>query len=542
MAETVTQLLQERADDDNLAITFEGREWSWREYIADAGRMAAAILELADRSRPMHIGTLLGNTPDMLLALAAGALGGYVTVGVNNTRRGEGLAADILRADCQILITDAEHHPLLDGLDLPGVTVVATFSPAWQKLLADAGELTPYSVPTALDTFMLIFTSGTSGNPKPVQFAHMMIPFAGPVLVDKFSIGPGDVCYLSMPLFHSAALMGGYCVALCGGAAIAPAKFSASTFLHDIRRYGATYMNYVGKPLAYILATEEQPDDADNPLRVAFGNEATDRDIDEFSRRFGCTVWDGFGSTELAIIITREPGTPHGSIGKGFPDVAVYNSQTLSECPRAEFDEHGALTNADEAIGELVNMNGAGMFLGYYNDADATSERIRHGMYWSGDLAYKDADDWIYLAGRTGDWMRVDGENLAAGPIERILLRIPEINRVAVYAVPDEHVGDAVMAAIVLQDDAVLTPEDLAEELAAQRDLSPKAWPRFVRVERDLPTTATNKILKRQLKLQGPTTDGGQLWVREGHSTAYRTLRARQLSTTPCPDIAFGRG
>ncbi|NED70758.1 acyl-CoA synthetase, partial [Streptomyces sp. SID10244] len=68
-------------------------------------------------------------------------------------------------------------------------------------------------------------------------------------------------------------------------------------------RYHATYMNYVGKPLAYILATEEQPDDADNPLRVAFGNEATDRDINDFSTRFGCTVWDGFGSTELAIII-----------------------------------------------------------------------------------------------------------------------------------------------------------------------------------------------------------------------------------------------
>lgn len=521
MADTVTQLLEERANDDNLAITYEGRQWSWREYIADARRMAAAVLGVADTSRPMHIGTLLGNTPDMLLALAAGALGGYVTVGVNNTRRGDGLVDDILRADCQILITDAEHRPLLDGLELPGVRVVDTSSTQWSGLLANAGELTPYSVPTAMDTFMLIFTSGTSGSPKPVQFAHLMIPFAGPVLTEKYNVGPGDVCYLSMPLFHSACLMGGYCVALCGGAAIAPAKFSASTFLRDIRRYHATYMNYVGKPLAYILATEEQPDDADNPLRVAFGNEATDRDIDEFSRRFGCTVWDGFGSTELAIIITREPGTPHGSIGKGFPNVAVYNSSSNTECPRAEFDENGALTNADEAIGELVNIEGAGMFVGYYNDSAATNERIRDGKYWSGDLAYKDADDWIYLAGRTGDWMRVDGENLAAGPIERILLRIPQINRVAVYGVPDEHVGDAVMAAVVLQDDAELTPEDLAEQLAAQADLSPKAWPRFVRVESDLPTTATNKILKRALKQAGATTDEGTLWMRDARSREY---------------------
>ncbi|UCZ91875.1 fatty-acid--CoA ligase FadD1 [Gordonia sp. WA4-43] len=528
MAETVTQLLQARADDDNLAITYEGRQWTWREYIRDAERAASAILGIADTERPLHVGVLLGNTPDMLVALAAGALGGYVTAGINNTRRGEGLAADILRADCQILLTDAEHCPLLDGLELPGVTVLDTSTPQWAEMLSGAAELSPHSVPGAMDTFMLIFTSGTSGNPKPVQFAHMMMPFAGPVLADKYDIGPGDVCYLSMPLFHSAALMGGYCVALCGGAAIAPAKFSASTFLADIRRYNATYMNYVGKPLAYILATEERPDDADNPLRVAFGNEATDRDIDDFSRRFGCTVWDGFGSTELAIIITREPGTPHGSIGKGFPNVAVYNSSTLTECPRAEFDSSGALINADDAIGELVNIEGGGMFMGYYNDSDATSERLRHGMYWSGDLAYKDADDWIYLAGRTGDWMRVDGENLAAGPIERVLLRVPEINRVAVYAVPDDHVGDAVMAAVVLQDGVELTPESFAEQLAAQADLSPKAWPMYVRIEDDLPTTATNKILKRTLKSEGAVPGTGTLWVREPRSRVYRQAVAAQ--------------
>ena len=110
------------------------------------------------------------------------------------------------------------------------------------------------------------------------------------------------------------------------------------------------------------------------------------------------------------------------------------------------------MTNFDDAVGELVNTYGVGGFTGYYNDQAATEERMRHGMYWSGDLAYRDADGWIYLAGRTADWMRVDGENLAAGPVERILQRLPEINHVAVYAVPDERVGDQVMAAIVLND------------------------------------------------------------------------------------------
>ncbi|MEV0710592.1 fatty-acid--CoA ligase FadD1 [Nocardia aurea] len=522
MAATVTELLLARADDDCLAITYSGRTWTWREHIAEARGRAAAILSVADPARPMHVGALLGNTPDMLTSLAAGALGGYVTVGVNNTRRGAALADDIRRADVQILLTDAEHRGLLEGLDLDGVTVFDLSAPDWAELLAGAGELTPHSVPGAMDPFMLIFTSGTSGNPKPVRLAHMMVPFAGPPLVERFGIGADDICYLSMPLFHSAAILGGYCVALVSGAAMAPAKFSASTFLDDIRRYGATYMNYVGKPLAYILATAQRPDDADNPLRVAFGNEATDRDIDEFARRFGCTVWDGFGSTELAIIITREPGTPPGSIGKGYPGVAVYNSENVTECPPAVFDTHGALVNSDEAIGELVNADGTGLFMGYYGDEAATAERTRGGLYWSGDLAYKDTEGYIYLAGRTADWMRVDGENLAAGPIERILQRLDAVSRVAVYAVPDEHVGDAVMAAIVLRDNTSLTPGELTAFLGEQADLSPKAWPRFVRLAADLPTTATNKILKRALVRQGATAgEGGTLWRRESRSTTY---------------------
>jgi len=165
---------------------------------------------------------------------------------------------------------------------------------------------------------------------------------------------------------------------------------------------------------------------------------------------------------------------------------------------------------------EIPGNSGGGLFRGYYKDAGATDHRLRHGMYWSGDLAYRDADGWIYFAGRTADWMRVDGENLAAAPIERILIRLPAVSRVAVYPVPDESVGDQVMAAVVLRDGATLTPEAFAEFLGGQPDLSPKAWPRYVWIADDLPSTATNKILKRELVSYGTTPPGGLLWKREG--------------------------
>ena len=116
---------------------------------------------------------------------------------------------------------------------------------------------------------------------------------------------------------------------MSAGAAMVPATFSASGLLPDLRRHGATYMNYVGKPLAYVLATPEQPDDHDNPLRVAMGNEGSERDIAEFGRRFDCTVRDGFGSTEGAIYIYPEDGCPSGSLGRSLPGVGIYNPERL---------------------------------------------------------------------------------------------------------------------------------------------------------------------------------------------------------------------
>ena len=287
----------------------------------------------------------------MLRAMAAAGLGGYVLCGINNTRRGDGLLADLRRADVPgAASTDAEHLSLLDGLDLAGVRVAGrVVAGVGRALAAGAGELVPQREVEAIDTFMMIFTSGTSGDPKAVQVSHLMVLIAGVKLADRFSLTPDDTCYVSMPLFHSNAVVAGWAVAVASGAAIAPAKFiglaaSCPTYAATARPTSTTSASR--SPTCWPRLSSA--DDADNPLRIAFGNEASDRDIDEFSRRFDCVVWDGFGSTETAIIITREPGTPKGSIGKGIDGVAIYDPETVTECAVAVFDEHGALTNADD--------------------------------------------------------------------------------------------------------------------------------------------------------------------------------------------------
>jgi fatty-acyl-CoA synthase len=337
-------------------------------------------------------------------------------------------------------------------------------------------------------------------------------------------LGSDDCAYVSMPMFHSNAVMAGWGVALASGATVALRRsFSASGLLPDVRRFGATYANYVGKPLSYVLATPARPDDADNPLRVVYGNEGAEPDLAEFGRRFGCVVIDGFGSTEGGVAVSRVPGSPPGSLGLPIDGVKVLSPETGQECPTARFDGNGALANADEAVGELVNTSGSGAFAGYYKEPEAEAARMRDGMYWSGDLAYRDTDGYLYFAGRAGDWLRVDGENLGTAPIERLLLRHPDITQVAVYGVPDVVVGDQVMAAVVLREGATFDPGDFSAFLAEQPDLGPKSAPRYVRVCADLPRGRTYKVLKQDLGAQRWRC-ADPVWVRADGDEGYEPL------------------
>ena len=105
-------------------------------------------------------------------------------------------------------------------------------------------------------------------------------------------------------------------------------------------------------------------------------------------------------------------------------------------------------------------------FEGYYNNDEANAERTRNGWYWTGDLGYVDGDGFIYFAGRRGDWIRVDGENLSALQIEQILRRHPDVVLAAVYGVPDPRSGDQVMATLELRDGSTFDPDEFATFLA----------------------------------------------------------------------------
>ncbi|MDT5067345.1 MAG: fatty-acyl-CoA synthase [Mycobacterium sp.] len=487
---TVADLLVPLVDVTDRGVHADGTFVSWRDHIQAAAELAAALAARLDPDRPPHVGVLLGNTPFFSTVLVAAALAGVVPVGLNPTRRGEALARDVARADCQVVLTD-------DPSSIPeGVDYVDVESAEWAaELEAHRGAPVTFADSDPDDLFMLIFTSGTSGEPKAVRVTHDKVAYPGRMLADRFGLGPADTAYLSMPLFHSNAVMAGWAVGVAAGGSIAlRRKFSASGFMPDVRRFRATYANYVGKPLSYILATPPRDDDTDNPLKILYGNEAAPRDLPRFADRFDVTVIDGFGSTEGGVSIARTPDTPDGSLGPLTDDVAIVDVDTGEPCPPGK-------------IGELVNPTGRGWFRGYYRDEAAEAQRMTGGVYHTGDLAYRDENGYAYFAGRLGDWMRVDGENLGTAPIERILLRYPDVVEVAVYAIPDPAVGDRVMAAMVLRDGAAFEVEKFEAFLDDQPDLGPKQWPAFVRIAAALPRTETFKVLKRILSAEGTDCD-----------------------------------
>lgn len=514
---TVADLLLARLGDDHPGYVFEDRTTSWDEVVRESVRRATFLRARLDPSRKPHVGVLLENTPEYLFWIGAAALTGACIVGINPTRRGSELARDVHHTDCQMIVTDSDGRATFAGLDcgVPpeayvDVDALRPGLPAFDPdLLAD-------SSPDGSSPLFLLFTSGSTSAPKAVVCTNERMAVTAVRAGQIYGVDRDEVCYSPMPLFHGNALMACWGPALAVGATLVlRRKFSASGFLEDVRKYGCTYFTYVGRTIAYILGQPPSPHDRDNRLRLGFGTEASALDRERFLARFGCELVEGYGSSESVVAIIRTPDTPPNALGRERADmagkVAIIDPSTGAECPRVVFDEHGGITNPD-CIGEIVNTSGGSTFEGYYNNPEASSERVRNGWYWTGDLGYRDEAGFFYFAGRSADWLRVDSENFAGAPVENILSRFPGVVMAAVYPVPDPVTGDMVMAAVEMN---AATPFDAGafdEFLSGQRDLGTKWSPRLVRVTAAMPLTANNKVHKPPLRAEKWRTDDTIYW------------------------------
>ena len=549
------------------------RSWTFRQFRDEAVRTAHFLrrrLGTVDDAHPGHVAMMLENHLELVALFGGCAYGGLTLFGLNTGLRGEVLAGVVNHSRARVLVIDERFLPELERvrgalthLAPENVLVLPTAGgeiPAAASLpAAMAREVGPAG--TSLDApgidvdpatnLMVIYTSGTTGLPKGINNNHMKFVATGLGVSTQLGLGPDDVGYACMPLFHSNSMFIGLMPAFwAGGTLSMNERFSATKFTDDVLRYGVTYWNYVGEPVHYVLAALERRYGGDeerilaevarnprNRLRYAVGNGAAPPDIDRFTRWFDLEdMFELYGSTEAAISTFRRTGDPRGSCGEiTDPQVRILNEQG-AECPPAELAADGKITNYAQAVGEICRVaTDTGLFQGYFDNPGANDSKYRDGVYHSGDLGHvleRDGKRYLYFDGRNDDWIRKDGENFSAAQVGRLLAEHPDVALAAAYGVPCAVSDELVMAAVKLRDGATFDARgffDFCERQVSGGSMDRKWFPDFVRLVAEFEFTGTQKILVRNLKavhFDRRRLPDAPLYWRRRDDTAFRPFTA----------------
>jgi long-chain acyl-CoA synthetase len=349
------------------------------------------------------------------------------------------------------------------------------------------------------DTAVILYTSGTTGQPKGAELRHRNMhsnALAGKDLFGADAAQP-DTYLCVLPLFHSFGQTviqnGGFAF---GGTVVMLPRFEADAALKTMAAEGVTF--FAGVPTMYWGLLGALPDSGVDVqalaarLRVAAaGGSALPVEVHkDFEKKFGVTILEGYGLSETSPVASFSPYGQEvrvGSIGVPIPGVEM----------RLINPEPGSWEDAEGDVGEIA-IKGPNIMKGYYDRPDATAEAIHDGWFRSGDLGRKDEDGWYYIVDRSKDMIIRGGYNVYPREIEEVLMTHPAVSLAAVIGVPDESHGEEVKAVVIPEKGVDVTPEELVawskEQMAGYK------YPRIVELVDSLPMTATGKILKRELK------------------------------------------
>lgn len=352
--------------------------------------------------------------------------------------------------------------------------------------------------PQPHDIFCIMYTSGTTGPSKGVLMPHCHCALLGLGTIRSLEVIEDDKYYICLPLFHANGLfMQLGATVLAGIPAFLKRRFSASTWLADIRETGATLTNHLGTTASFVMNQPASPHDKQHRLRASMNAPNPAQHEAVFRERFGITdVVSGFGMTEVGIPIW-------GKIGHSVPNAAGWVHEDRFEACIAH-PETDIPVPAGE-VGEILIRPKVpfGFMAGYLNVPEKTVEAWRNLWFHTGDAGTMDEGGLITFVDRIKDCIRRRGENISATEVEAVVGQLPGIYEVAAYAVPADGAGaeDEVMLAVVLDEGVALDAADIVNKASSM--LPRFAKPRFVRVLDSLPKTATGKIQRTVLRQQG---------------------------------------
>lgn len=348
------------------------------------------------------------------------------------------------------------------------------------------------------DYARLMFTSGTTGRSKGVMRPSAADYSSARNCAEIMDLGPSDVYFTCLPLFHSNAMvMTVYPALIKGAKAVVEEKYSASRFWKWMNDYKVTRFNTVGTVSYFMWNTPPSPEEKTHKVKLVLGSPAPHDIIEEFMDRFNIKLMEGYGLTETGQCTWMRPGEPFrvGSCGKEAPgyEIKIADPESDEELPRGE-------------VGQIVvRPRIPNIMLHFYNKMpEKTVEDFRNLWFHTGDAGWMDKDGYIYFTDRVKDYIRRRGENISSFEVEKTVLSHPLVKECAAIGVKAEtgrHAEDEVMVVIVPEKGARPDPAEIVKFL--EPSMPAFMIPRFIKFASSLPKTGTERVQKNKLREKG---------------------------------------
>jgi crotonobetaine/carnitine-CoA ligase len=474
-------------------FSVDGRGLTYSE-IERLGILIAGGFQQAGIAKGDRVAIMLDNVSDFVLAWFGLAFAGAVMVPINTFFKSQECGYILNHARVKGVICSSEYLNLITEAAPLGVIVwsVDGGPREFQELLQyGAGDVPSIG---ESDAAGILYTSGTTGNPKGCIESHRFYLRAGGSFRDTVGVVSEDVVLTPLPLFHAnpqiIAIMGSL---MAGATVVVLDRFHPSTFIESCRQFKATIICYLGVMPAMMMNIPAAESDRNHSLRMGLGAAIPPRLHENFEQRFGFPMIEAYGMTEMGNATMVDPRMPRmvgsGTCGRLCADVEA-----------RIVDDNGQ----DLAVGlpgELL-VKGPNLFSGYFADDNANKDAFDSaGWFRTGDMLRCDEGGYYYFIDRIRDVIRRSGENIAAIEVETVLRTHPAVGDVAVIGVPDDIRGQELKACIVLKEDVPkdqVTPEAIADYMGTK--LAYFKVPRYFKFYLEFSRTPTLKVRKFQLR------------------------------------------
>jgi carnitine-CoA ligase len=509
--------LRAEAKPDHDVLTFEHLSLdggktpdevrTYAELATRANRLAAELVARG-LARGDRFGLMMRNHPEFVEAMIAASISGTVFVPIDPRTRGEKLAYFLRQAECRGVVCGDYSLEAVEAArrKAPGAAWVLALETGEEPdapRLADVKgveslrEILEKPVPTLdvriespEDPLQIIFTSGTTGDPKGVVFPNSRFG-AFALLGLLLGYRPDERPYTGLSLTH------GNAQAVTLGPslhmslrAVLSRRFTKSRLWDVCRLHGCTTFSLLGGMATAIYGEPPRTNDADNAVRMVVSAGMPAAIWESFERRFGVQIFEWYGAVEGGLAFKPIGQGPIGSFGRPAPGLEMkVLDEHDRECPPG-------------VMGEICSRpaSGEGARVEYFRNEEASQAKTRGGWLRSGDIGWRDEEGWLYFAFRKGGGIRHNGDFVNPGFVEKAIAEHPAVSDVFVYGVPAASGApgekDVVAAVVSTQPDSFPVQEVFA---ACRRELESNFVPSYLQVVDEIPKTASEKPQERIL-------------------------------------------